>query len=179
MERRKVVFKITYPNGKIYVGKDLTNNIRYFGSPNTKLISSDFSWCDRMDFRIRRELLWWSDDATDGEVSAKEVEYIRKLRANHPDVGYNRWPKYREADAMADQADDLVLEMLRAIRADLGDIKDAQREQAYRLHRVETTLGGLRRDQANDAGGVAHLEARVDRMRDDIDRIKRRLDIVD
>jgi len=28
----KVVYKITYPNGKIYVGQDLTNSINYFGS---------------------------------------------------------------------------------------------------------------------------------------------------
>ena len=31
---RKVIYKITYPNGKIYVGMDLTNSINYFGSPN-------------------------------------------------------------------------------------------------------------------------------------------------
>ena len=28
----KVVYKITYPNGKIYIGKDLTDIINYFGS---------------------------------------------------------------------------------------------------------------------------------------------------
>ena len=27
----KMIFKITYPNGKIYVGKDLTDSINYFG----------------------------------------------------------------------------------------------------------------------------------------------------
>ena len=30
--RFKVVYKITYPNGKIYVGKDLTGSANYFGS---------------------------------------------------------------------------------------------------------------------------------------------------
>ena len=39
----KVIYKITYPNGKIYIGKDLTNTFRYFGSPNSKLLESDFS----------------------------------------------------------------------------------------------------------------------------------------
>ena len=33
----KIVYKVTYPNGKIYVGKDLTNTITYFGSPNSPL----------------------------------------------------------------------------------------------------------------------------------------------
>ncbi len=28
----KVIYKITYANGKIYIGKDLTDSINYFGS---------------------------------------------------------------------------------------------------------------------------------------------------
>ena len=32
--RRKQVYKITYPNGKIYVGMDLTGTMLYFGSPS-------------------------------------------------------------------------------------------------------------------------------------------------
>ena len=38
----KVIYKITYPNGKIYIGQDLTDTIDYFGSPNSKLIEKDF-----------------------------------------------------------------------------------------------------------------------------------------
>jgi hypothetical protein len=36
------VYKITYPNGKIYIGKDLTGSINYFGSADSTLISLDF-----------------------------------------------------------------------------------------------------------------------------------------
>ena len=32
MARRKQVYKITYPNGKIYVGMDLTGTLLYMGS---------------------------------------------------------------------------------------------------------------------------------------------------
>jgi hypothetical protein len=39
----KIIYKIAYPNGKIYIGKDLTGTFRYFGSPNSKLIEADFS----------------------------------------------------------------------------------------------------------------------------------------
>ncbi len=39
----KVIYKVTYPNGKIYIGKDLTDTIDYFGSPNSKLIEKDFT----------------------------------------------------------------------------------------------------------------------------------------
>jgi hypothetical protein len=34
MVRRKQVYKITYPNGKIYVGMDLTGSLLYLGSPS-------------------------------------------------------------------------------------------------------------------------------------------------
>lgn len=39
----KVIYKITYPNGKIYVGKDLTGTLNYFGSANSRIIEQDFS----------------------------------------------------------------------------------------------------------------------------------------
>jgi hypothetical protein len=42
MGRRKVVYKITYPNGKIYIGQDLTDSINYFGSA-TPCVSSGSS----------------------------------------------------------------------------------------------------------------------------------------
>ncbi len=38
----KVIYKITYPNGKIYVGKDLTDSANYFGSADDRLIANDF-----------------------------------------------------------------------------------------------------------------------------------------
>jgi hypothetical protein len=90
----KIIYKITYPNGKIYVGKDLTDSINYFGSADHALIATDFTREQRRDFTIRRETIWESESATDAEVSQKEVEYIRAFRSNNPDVGYNRWPKF-------------------------------------------------------------------------------------
>lgn len=54
----KVIYKITYPNGKIYIGKDLTDDINYFGSANSKLIELDFIIEQRRDFTIRKEILW-------------------------------------------------------------------------------------------------------------------------
>ncbi|MFA7440363.1 MAG: CRISPR-associated protein Cas4 [Sphingomonadaceae bacterium] len=80
----KVVYKISYPNGKIYVGQDRTDSINYFGSPCTSLITADFTREQRQRFTITREILWESADATDKEVTKMEVYYIRKLRANDP-----------------------------------------------------------------------------------------------
>ncbi len=48
-----VIFKITYPNGKIYVGQDRTDDINYFGSANRDLIARDFTREQRRDFTIR------------------------------------------------------------------------------------------------------------------------------
>jgi len=92
----KVIYKITYPNGKIYIGKDLTDSINYFGSANSKLIKKDFTREERRDFTIRKEILWESETATDEEVNRKEIEYIRYYNSNNPKIGYNRWPKFKE-----------------------------------------------------------------------------------
>lgn len=56
----KGVYKITYPNGNIYIGKDLTDSINYFGSANNKLIEKDFTREEKRNFTIRKEILWES-----------------------------------------------------------------------------------------------------------------------
>jgi hypothetical protein len=90
-----VVYKITYPNGKIYVGSDTTDNIRYFGSAAPALIAKDFTPEQRRDFAVRRETLWESETVTRRGLVRKEYEFIKSLRANDPAVGYNRAPKFR------------------------------------------------------------------------------------
>lgn len=91
----KVVYRITYPNGKIYIGKDLTGSINYFGSADSKLIAMDFTPEERRTFTIHREILWESETASDAEVSQKEVELIRAHRSNDPAIGYNQWPRFK------------------------------------------------------------------------------------
>jgi hypothetical protein len=90
----KVIYKITYPNGKIYIGQDLTDSINYFGSANSKLIEKDFTREQRRDFVIRKEILWESETVSNQEVNTKEVEYILLFRANDPNIGYNQRPKF-------------------------------------------------------------------------------------
>lgn len=91
----RIVYMIVYPNGKIYVGQDVTDSIDYFGSANADLIAADFPEREsRRDFTVRRVILWESATATQAEVSAKEVEMIRLHRSNDPAVGYNRWPPF-------------------------------------------------------------------------------------
>ncbi len=92
--RPKVVYRITYPNGMIYVGMDLTGTASYFGSPSVD-IGADLTPEQRLDFTARKQILWQSMDATDAEVRAMEVKFIHEQRSNDPAVGYNRWPPLR------------------------------------------------------------------------------------
>jgi len=91
----KIIYKITYPNGKIYVGQDITDSINYFGSASSKLLAADFTAEQRRDFTARKQILWESETATQEEVNRMERDFITELRANDPAIGYNRWPKWK------------------------------------------------------------------------------------
>ena len=92
----KIIYKITYPNNKIYIGKDLTNTLNYYGSANSKLLENDFTFDQMRDFTLRKQILWESETATDKEVNQKEVELIKLFNSNDPTIGYNRWPKFKD-----------------------------------------------------------------------------------
>jgi hypothetical protein len=91
----RVIYKITYPNGKIYVGSDMTDDINYFGSANSEIIAEDFTRMQRSNFAIRKEILWESATGSQSEVVRRENEYIRQLRSYDPAIGYNRNLKRR------------------------------------------------------------------------------------
>jgi hypothetical protein len=93
----KVIYQITYPNGKIYICKDLTDSANYFGSAQSRLIARDLSPEQLRSLTITKEILWESDTASDAEVNQQEVAYITAYRANDPRIGYNRWPKFHES----------------------------------------------------------------------------------
>jgi hypothetical protein len=90
-----VIYKITYPNGKIYIGQDRTNDITYFGSPSALLIAQDFTQEARQCFTITRDILWQSDVASDKEVNQMENEFIIKFESNNPLLGYNQRPLFK------------------------------------------------------------------------------------
>lgn len=89
-----VIYKITFPNGKIYIGKDIGgkgHSLRYFGSWNNKLVEEDFTKEELSTFTLSKEILFESLDKT--EISKKESEYIRLYQSNKPDIGYNKSPR--------------------------------------------------------------------------------------
>lgn len=94
----KQVYKITYPTGKIYIGKDSVGSYRYFGSPDIETVNADFlslSDGQRKDYTVRKQILWESDIASEEELSAMEIMMIREHRSNDPEIGYNRFPPLR------------------------------------------------------------------------------------
>jgi hypothetical protein len=95
----KQIYKITYPTGKIYIGKDSVGSYRYFGSPDIDVVNADFANLPesvKKDYSVRKEILWESESCSESELAAKEVEFIRLNQSNNPDIGYNRWPKFTE-----------------------------------------------------------------------------------
>ena len=89
-----IVYRVTYPNGKIYIGQDRTNSINYFGSASSALIARDFTEDQRRSFTITRDVLWQSDTATRTEVTRIENDLIRQHQANNPNIGYNQHPPF-------------------------------------------------------------------------------------
>ncbi|MDZ7891570.1 MAG: GIY-YIG nuclease family protein [Rhodoferax sp.] len=88
---RYVVYKVTFPNGKIYVGKDEGepgHSLRYFGSWDNALVEQDFTKAELLDLTLRKQILFESDNKL--EIRKKESEFIRSLQSNDPEIGYNQ-----------------------------------------------------------------------------------------
>jgi len=66
---------------------------------------------------------------------------------------------------MSDNPDNLVLSLLRAIRTDIGEIKETLRETQMRPYALELNYVSMR--------------PQLDRVAGDVERIKRRLELTD
>jgi hypothetical protein len=67
---------------------------------------------------------------------------------------------------------DLVLEHLRAIRGDIGTIKDSMRTMQAEMTSMRQHMAGVVTLRDHDHGDIAELKVRLD-------RIERRLELVD
>jgi len=86
-----VVYKITYPNNKMYIGQDVTDSfMTYFGSVDKDYLHKDFTPEQLRNFSIHKEILWESETASKDEVAQKEAEMILKYKSNDPNKGYNQ-----------------------------------------------------------------------------------------
>jgi hypothetical protein len=78
---------------------------------------------------------------------------------------------------MSDEPINLVLEHLRALRADISTMRETQLEHGIELNRLEESLAGVKRDIALHAEQLAHVEVRLDQVRSEMGLIKRRLEL--
>jgi phage shock protein A len=76
---------------------------------------------------------------------------------------------------MSESPDNLVLEILRGMRASLSRVEEDVSELKHRMSTVEQQIAQMAATEMSHYAGVA---GRLDRMSDRIDRIERRLDIV-
>ena len=71
----RIIDTITYPNGKISIGQDITATLNFFGSANNKLIGQDFTREQRRDFTTSKEiLLGFPDDTNTRDITRQEAE---------------------------------------------------------------------------------------------------------
>jgi hypothetical protein len=80
---------------------------------------------------------------------------------------------------MAEEPESLVPVYLRRIDGRQEKMELMLADHAQRLNRIELPTVRLLHNQAADAEGVALIQIQVDRMRAEIDRIERRLDLTD
>jgi len=93
----KVIYKITYPNKKIYIGQDTTDSLMtYFGSGDYHYINNDPTLKGFKDFIIRKEILWENETVIPQELKQIEDDFIESHGANDPDKGYNLRPKFEK-----------------------------------------------------------------------------------
>lgn len=93
------VFKITFPNGKIYIGSDTARTARldffkYFGTPlkarNEMLAEMNEYTTGAVAYVLKKEILHAKENVTVGEILQIEQQFIRALNTKDPSIGYNR-----------------------------------------------------------------------------------------
>ena len=91
----KVNYQITYPNAKIYCGKNLTDLHIFVWDASSTLIQQDFTKEQTRDFSIKKRITWESEMASVAIGNFEEVRLINQYKFNNAEIGYNRWPKFK------------------------------------------------------------------------------------
>ena len=93
------VFKVTFPNGKIYIGSDTARTARldffkYFGTPikaKEDMLHDLGKFLDlAKPYVIKKEILYAQENAKVGDILKTEQKFIKSLNSKDPIIGYNR-----------------------------------------------------------------------------------------
>ncbi len=78
---------------------------------------------------------------------------------------------------MSDERSNIIIEHLKALRAEVAAVKADTSEMRTRMGQVETGIAGLRRDFAHADENTAILSVRIDRLIERMDRLEKRLEL--
>lgn len=84
------VFLLRYPNGKVYVGYDLTGDPTYVPSPKSHLAKEELKLyaTKGVSLTVEKTILLETEDR--GEARRIQTEQIRNLASDKPEIGYNQ-----------------------------------------------------------------------------------------
>ncbi|MBI1891410.1 MAG: hypothetical protein HYS18_12240 [Burkholderiales bacterium] len=78
---------------------------------------------------------------------------------------------------MTEKIDNIIIEHLKAIRAEIAEVKADTSDIKQRLHSMDTSIVELRRSDVHQYEDAARLQVALDKMLDRIQRIERRLEL--
>lgn len=105
-----------------------------------------------------------------------------KPRPDSPPIRKTRTPDYQYltrpgSPGRVAEPDNLLLEHLKRIQAELSATRERDREIISRLGNIERSVAGLRRDLAQSEEVSAQIGVRLDRLAGRVERIERRLEL--
>lgn len=78
---------------------------------------------------------------------------------------------------MTENVENLILEMLRAVRADVAAMKSELKENTTRLGRIESGVARIARDEGQNYSEMVEDRHAVDKLKERIERIEQRLEL--
>ncbi len=78
---------------------------------------------------------------------------------------------------MTDNIENLLLEHLKRMQADLAGSRERDQEILIRLSRIESGLARITRDQASDYSETVEDRHALDRIKERLERIEKRLEL--
>lgn len=78
---------------------------------------------------------------------------------------------------MSDNIENLILEHLKAIRAEVASVKTDTREIRSRISSMESSLARVTRDESANYSEIIDNRHTMDKLKERIERIERRLEL--
>ena len=78
---------------------------------------------------------------------------------------------------MTDNIENLLLEHLKRIQAELASSRERDAEMLTRLGRIEVNIARVARDESNTYSELVEDRQAVDKLKDRIERIEKRLEL--